>query len=129
MRRFFALAILLLPLPALAQEVPQIHVTGQGEVSVAPDLARVQVGVTTQAEAAADALAANSEATAAVLARLAEQGVAEADLQTGNLSLYPRRGDARPVDGTDAQITLGQSYLDFVAGNPNLPETTVPPSE
>ena len=35
----------------------------------------------------------------------------------------------RPVDGTDAQITLGQSYLDFVAGNPNLPETTVPPSE
>ena len=30
---------------------------------------------------------------------------------------------------TDAQITLGQSYLDFVAGNPNLPETTVPPSE
>lgn len=35
----------------------------------------------------------------------------------------------RPVDGTDAQITLGQSYLDFVAGNPNLPETTVAPSE
>ena len=35
----------------------------------------------------------------------------------------------RPVDGTDAQITLGQSYFDFVAGNPNLPETTVPPSE
>lgn len=104
MRRIIALAVLLMPLPALAQEVPQIHVTGQGEVSAAPDMAQVQVGVTTEAETAAEALAGNSEATAAVLARLAEQGVAEADLQTGNLSLYPRRRDVRPADGSEPAV-------------------------
>lgn len=35
----------------------------------------------------------------------------------------------RPVDGTVAQIVVGQSYLDFVAPNPPLPETSVPADE
>jgi len=109
MRSLIPLALLVLSVPAFAQEVsaPRIHVSGQGEVAAAPDMAQVQVGVTTEARTAAAALAANSEATAAVLARLSEQGVADKDMQTGNLSLYPRREDRRAPNETGEPPIVG----------------------
>ena len=86
----FALA-LPLSAPALAQEAlaPMINVTGTGTVEAAPDIATLMIGVTTQADTAAAALAANSAALDAVLARLTEAGVAPGDMQTSNLSLNP----------------------------------------
>jgi uncharacterized protein YggE len=86
-------AALALPLaaPALAQEVlpPMINVTGTGTVEAAPDIATLSIGVTTQGETAAAALAANTAALEAVLARLTTAGIAPADMQTSNLSLNP----------------------------------------
>lgn len=84
---------LALPLaaPALAQEAmpPMINVTGTGTVEAAPDIATLMIGVTTQGDTAAAALAANTAALEAVLARLTTAGVAPGDMQTSNLSLNP----------------------------------------
>lgn len=68
---------------------PTISATGEGIVYAAPDMATVTLGVTTQGDTAALAMAANNTAVAAVMARLTSAGVAARDLQTSNLSLNP----------------------------------------
>lgn len=66
-----------------------ISVTGSGMVEVAPDMATLAIGVTTQGATAAEALAANSTATEAVIARLTASGIEARDMQTSNLSINP----------------------------------------
>ena len=66
-----------------------ITVTGDASIARAPDMATVTIGVTSTAETAAEALAANSKSMEAVIARLKESGVAAADLQTSGLSVSP----------------------------------------
>lgn len=68
---------------------PMITVTGEGVVDVAPDMATLSLGVTTQADTAAEALAANSTSLDRVLANLAAAGIEPRDIQTSNLSLNP----------------------------------------
>lgn len=76
--------------PALAEDLSRtISVTGTGTVEAAPDMATLMIGVTTQGTTAAEALAANSKATEAVIARLAASGVEARDMQTSNLSINP----------------------------------------
>jgi uncharacterized protein YggE len=67
-----------------------ISVVGSGEVAAKPDMAEIQLGVTTQAQTAAEALKANSEAMSRLLKALAARGVAEKDVQTTNLSVAPQ---------------------------------------
>jgi uncharacterized protein YggE len=83
-----ALSAATLPM-AQAQE-RRIVVTGQGQVAVAPDIAHVRIGVTTDAGTAAEALASNSGAMRAVMDRLTAEGIAPANMQTSNLGLGPR---------------------------------------
>jgi uncharacterized protein len=66
-----------------------ISVTGTGNTEVAPDMATLMIGVTTQADTAAAALTANSAATEAVIARLTAAGIEPRDLQTSNLYINP----------------------------------------
>jgi hypothetical protein len=82
--------------PALAQEAtrPMITVTGTGTVESAPDIATLSIGVTTQGDTAAAAMAANSASVEAVMARLTVAGIEPRDMQTSNLSLYPNWSDA-----------------------------------
>lgn len=75
-----------------------LTVTGQGEVTAAPDMASLQLGVSSEAASAAEALAANSEAMTQVMALLVERGIAERDLQTSNFSVQPVYD--RPRDNT-----------------------------
>jgi uncharacterized protein len=84
-------AVLALPLPALAEEATQtmISVTGTGVTEIAPDLATLSIGVTTQGETAAAALSANNDALSAVMARLTTAGIEARDMQTSNLSINP----------------------------------------
>ncbi len=74
---------------ALAEEERQITVRGVGSVLAVPDMAKVQVGVTTQAATATAALEENSDRASAILSLLEELGVASEDLQTANVSLFP----------------------------------------
>ncbi|SFL38696.1 hypothetical protein SAMN03159423_1663 [Bradyrhizobium sp. NFR13] len=84
--------IALIATPALAQvnPPPMISVSGEGTVSVPPDLAVVDGGVTTDAKTAREAAEANNAAMAKVLAALKSAGIAEKDMQTSRLSLFPQ---------------------------------------
>jgi uncharacterized protein len=74
---------------AAAETLRTITVTGEGIVETAPDQATISLGVTTNADTAVAALAANSTAMAKVTEQLKAAGVADADLQTTNLSISP----------------------------------------
>lgn len=67
-----------------------LSISGHGEVRQAPDLAIVNVGVTSQAPAANEALAANSQAMQAIFAALKAAGIADKDVQTSNFMVQPR---------------------------------------
>lgn len=77
------------PMAALAADATLITVTGEHTAQAAPDLATVDMGVTTEGPSAAEALAANSGAVKAIMDRLAAAGVEGRDIQTSNLSLSP----------------------------------------
>jgi uncharacterized protein YggE len=84
-----ATALAMAPISAVLAQEASVVVNGEGFVDVAPDIATINLGVTTTADSAAAAMAANSEAVKAVMDRLAASGVAASDIQTANLSLGP----------------------------------------
>ena len=75
---------------ATEETQPQVTVTGEAEVSLAPDMAILQLTVSREADTAREALDANSKAMADVLVAMREDGVAEGDLQTSSFSIQPR---------------------------------------
>jgi len=94
---FTAAALVSAPLAlaptAFAQEAaPQpaeLSLSATGEVSLTPDQATISAGVVTQGDTAAAAVRANAEAMNRVFAQLRRAGVAEADMQTRQLSVSP----------------------------------------
>jgi uncharacterized protein YggE len=88
-----AVAATLLAAPARAQsqaDFPSaISVTGEATVSVPPDLAQVDAGVTSDAKTAREASDANSAAMSKVLLALKSAGIEQKDYQTSRLSLQP----------------------------------------
>ena len=92
-----ALAGALLTAPALAQVIPPaaISVTGEATVSVPPDLAEINGGVTSEAKTAREASEANNAAMGKVLQALKGAGIEEKDVQTARLSLQPQSAPNR----------------------------------
>jgi uncharacterized protein len=82
----------LLATPALAQMIPPaaISVTGEATVSVPPDQAQIDGGVTSEAKTAREASDANNTAMGKVLLALKGAGIEEKDVQTSRLSLQPQ---------------------------------------
>ena len=70
-------------------ETATLTVNGEGSVYQSPDMATINLGVTTTAETAAEALGKNSEAMNAVIERLKAAGIESKDLQTLGLSVNP----------------------------------------
>lgn len=66
-----------------------IAVTGQGRVSVRPDVARVTIGVETRAATVAEAREEAAQAMEAVRAAILDEGVAERDLRTRGFQIHP----------------------------------------
>jgi len=83
-----------------------LTVTGTASVASVPDLATVSLGVTTNGKTAAEAMAANSTALAAVLARVQAAGIEAKDTQTTGLSLNPNW--VNNASGTASEI---QGYV------------------
>ena len=70
-----------------------ITVLGTGSVNVTPDRASFAFGTVNQAATANAALAASSQSIARVIAAIKKAGVAQADIQTSDVSLSPRMND------------------------------------
>ncbi|PLK23215.1 hypothetical protein C0V72_10955 [Porphyrobacter sp. TH134] len=88
-----------LTVPAAAGAAPQIDIAATGpvvelnvyeSVEVAPDLATIGAGVTTEAPSATEALRQNSAEMQKVIARIKALGVAEKDIQTTGINLNAR---------------------------------------
>ncbi len=121
-------ALQMVALPALAQTPAadaggRISVSAEGRVDAAPDIATISLGVVTQGETAAAAMAANTERLAVVLEQLRAGGIAERDLQTSGLSLGPqyqhyRDGAAPRITGYEAsnQLTVRVRDLSGLGG-------------
>jgi len=87
----------LLAAPALAQTdfPPAITVSGEATISVAPDLAQVEAGVTSDAKTAREASEANNAAMGKLLLALKAAGTDGKDIQTSRLSLQPQSAPNR----------------------------------
>ena len=104
----------LIAAPALAQTVPPaISVSGEATISVAPDQAQIEAGVTSEAKTARAASEANNAAMRKVLLALKAAGIEAKDIQTSRLSLQPesapnRTGGANSIVGYRAsnQVTV-----------------------
>ncbi|MDQ0423310.1 uncharacterized protein YggE [Peteryoungia aggregata LMG 23059] len=85
-----------------------IMVSGEGEATVAPDMAVISLAVVRDADTASEALSANSAAMTEVLAALKAQGIAEKDLQTTEFSIQPKYKQDTRTDGSyEAPVIVG----------------------
>ena len=121
-----ALCALMLAAPAAAQDAPRerpagrIVVAGEGRVAQPPDVATLRLGAQAEAPTAAQALDEASRAARALIETLRGAGVAEADMQTSEMSLSPRYGyrDQDVVEGYVASnvVTVRIRDLDALGG-------------
>jgi uncharacterized protein YggE len=84
--------------PALAEVIPppSISVSGEASVSVPPDTAQIEAGVSSAARTAREAAEANNAAMGKVLLALKAAGIEDKDVQTSRLSLQPQYAPNRP---------------------------------
>lgn len=75
---------------AISANGPVVELNVFESVEVAPDLATIGAGVTTEAPSATEALRQNSAEMQKVIAQIKAQGVAEKDIQTTGISLNAR---------------------------------------
>lgn len=98
-RLLSAIALLFAPVVAHGQDniapfgsqVPQIVVTGHGEVKVSPDRATIQIAVQTRAATASEAASQNAVKQQAVLSALRALGLTNDQLSTVNYQVYPEQ--------------------------------------
>ncbi len=69
----------------------EIHVTGQGKVSIEPDLAVLNLGVETRGATVSEAREAAAAAMAAVMESLTSEGVEDKDIQTSRFDINDDR--------------------------------------
>ena len=84
-----------------------ISVQGQGTVSAKPDLVTLSLGVQTTGETAMEALALNSEQMTGVIAAIQEAEIADEDIQTSGINLYPVYEDRSLVQPGEQRQVVG----------------------
>lgn len=112
-----------LAVPMAARAVDrQITVTGEANVAVAPDMAVIRLGVTSQAKTAREASDANAKQMTTVLGAIRDTGIADRDVQTSRLSLQPqydpnKAGPARLLGfQVTNQVTIRIREIDKLPG-------------
>ncbi|MBA4163535.1 MAG: hypothetical protein C0510_02715 [Erythrobacter sp.] len=87
-------AFTMAPTAAVAAEAeartPLVELAIYEEIELAPDIAVIGAGVTTEAPSAVEAMRRNSSEMRRVIERIKALGVAEEDIQTSGISLYAR---------------------------------------
>lgn len=91
-----AVALAVLSLSAPAAFAATITVVGQAKVTAEPDSALLTSGVVSQAKTAAEAVAANSKAVAALIETIKAAGIPARDIATASFSLQPQYAMPQP---------------------------------
>lgn len=94
---FAVMATFAAPQTAAAQDAPTVHgvqgtllsVSAEGASEARPDMATINLGVTTEGQTAQAALAENARRMSALTQALRRAGIAERDIQTSNVSVHP----------------------------------------
>jgi uncharacterized protein len=97
--------------PAFAEDrAPTVSVVGEAEAEVKPDIAILTLSITIEKPTAADAAAESARVARATIDALKAGGVAEPDIRTVGLSIYPEISGAgsqkRSVAGYQANDSL-----------------------
>lgn len=115
--------------PAMAQPVPQgaapaqVTVVGVGTARATPDTARVEIGVETEADTTADALAENNTQVQRVIDRIQQLGVEEADIQTSSFNISPSYNrDGDEITGYTVRNTVNVTIRDLAQAGDVLDE-------
>jgi uncharacterized protein len=94
--------------------LPGITVVGTGTARAVPDVADWSFGVQAEAETASAALEDASEATRRIIEALRDEGIAQEDLRTEQISLWPRTtNDGRAVIGYTASSSVHATVRDL----------------
>ncbi len=125
---FAVMATFAAPQAALAQDAPQavstqgtlLSVSAEGKSEARPDLATINLGVTTEGQTAQAALQENARRMAALTQALRRAGIAERDIQTSNVSVYPQQ---QYVEGQQPRITGYQANNTVTAKVRNIDNT------
>ncbi len=97
------------PAPAAAPPAPTLAtltVTARGEVTAVPDIANLSIGVTSEGQTAAVALAANAKAASAMIAEIEAAGIPKSDIATTRLAISPTYA-TRTDQGVERQEISG----------------------
>ncbi len=101
--RFLSMVVLTISvfahMASAAESERAITVTGTAQIAAEPDMATINLGVTTQGRTAAAAVSANSDAMAKVLAKLSAAGIEDRDIQTSNFNVQPQWDQQRLSSG------------------------------
>lgn len=95
------------------QRLRTVSVFGVGQAGGQPDQALVRLGVRTDAQTATEALTQNSNQMQALIDALQNAGIAQADIQTQTINLFPRY-DQQPAQQTDTPDLAGYSAINIV---------------
>lgn len=76
--------------PAAVLSRPTINVSGLGEVTVTPDIARITVGVQTRGKDSTQVASENAQKTDAVIKAIKALGIADKDIQTADYNISPQ---------------------------------------
>lgn len=91
-----------------------LSVSGQGKVSIKPDMAYITVGVNTEAKTAREAQTQNNQQMNKVVGTLKDLGIAESDIQTVNYNLSPRYDYINLKNGGGRQVLAGYTVYNQV---------------
>ncbi|WP_413220782.1 SIMPL domain-containing protein [Tritonibacter mobilis] len=99
-------AVAFAPFSLSAEELRQIHVTGEATTDVAPDQAYITLGVRAQAKEAGAAMEQVSARMNEVMTSLGESGIDAKDMQTQQISMHPVWSQVKH-DGVDGREVTG----------------------
>ncbi|MBA3471516.1 MAG: SIMPL domain-containing protein [Herpetosiphonaceae bacterium] len=104
----------------------RITVVGHGEIKITPDVAQVTIGVQSEGQDAATALADNNAKMQALIDAIKNAGIAETDIQTVGFSIYPTYNyDSPSPQITGYQVSNAVNVKVAIAGAGDLLDKVV----
>jgi len=97
-----------------------LSVNGVGQVFLSPDIAYIYIGVHTEKDTAAEAVAANNEETQKVIEALKKAGVDAKDIRTTNFSIWPNQQYGPDGQQTGVKYAVDNSVFVTVRQLDNL---------